>query len=385
MTTKILTVDDNKVIRTVVKGIFEPYKCEIFEAENGAEGLKKAKEQKPDVMVLDITMPIMNGVVMLEKVKKSDELKHIPVIMLTSEKNKKLILQVLKLGATDYIMKPVNEKYLLERVHKLVNLEYKIEQKEEADHKAGITGDADRRTEDKAITSIYKRIQNEQISSFTFYRKGGAVFVTILPHFSKDDLVMFEMAMELAVFFNILEVAIVLNITTELDKDLCNSVADAIKWVKDNDCEVELTAPDSEEGRSVLNYFTDYVFEEEAYWKEQHHKIEQFELPYLYHNKDGGLCLLHIGGPINYSSNLSLFKDEADKIIKANPKRVIIDLLNIELMSDDFVDVLVSFVKNLQNKGGAAEFICNKFDVLTHLQTRIPKIKWYRHYKKVKI
>jgi CheY-like chemotaxis protein len=123
MSLKILTVDDSKTIRMIVKKAFKPYDCEVFEAEKGVEGLASAAREKPDLIVLDITMPVMNGVEMLKKLKAETALKGIPVIMLTAESGKENVLEIVKMGVNDYIVKPFKGEQLIERAEKLVKLE----------------------------------------------------------------------------------------------------------------------------------------------------------------------------------------------------------------------------------------------------------------------
>ena len=84
---KILTVDDSKTIRMIVKKAFRPYDCQIVEGENGVEGLALAAKEKPDLIILDITMPVMTGAEMLAKMKEEPELKDIPVIMLQRQRH----------------------------------------------------------------------------------------------------------------------------------------------------------------------------------------------------------------------------------------------------------------------------------------------------------
>src|SRR5690606_29604241 len=82
---KVLTVDDSKTVRIIVKKAFKSYDCEIIEAANGVEGLAAAAKEQPDVILLDITMPVMDGVEMLTKLKADPATKAIPVVMLTAE------------------------------------------------------------------------------------------------------------------------------------------------------------------------------------------------------------------------------------------------------------------------------------------------------------
>jgi len=133
MALKVLTVDDSKTIRMIVKKAFKKYDCEMFEAENGVEGLAAAAKEKPGLIVLDITMPVMNGIEMLEKLKSEPALKDIPVIMLTAESGKDNVMQIVKMGVKDYMVKPFKGEDLIGRVEKIM----KLAPKPEADPAAG--------------------------------------------------------------------------------------------------------------------------------------------------------------------------------------------------------------------------------------------------------
>jgi two-component system cell cycle response regulator len=85
MPTKILTVDDSLTIRLVLAKAFQPYDCELFEACNGEQGLTATLREKPDLILLDVCMPIMDGIQMLTQLRSNPELKSTPVIMLTAE------------------------------------------------------------------------------------------------------------------------------------------------------------------------------------------------------------------------------------------------------------------------------------------------------------
>ncbi len=128
MALKVLTVDDSKTIRMIVKKAFKPFDSVVFEAENGVEGLAVASKQKPDLIVLDITMPVMNGVEMLDKLKSDPALKEIPVIMLTAESGKDNVMQIVKMGVRDYLVKPFKGEQLIERVEKIIKLDAKKEE-----------------------------------------------------------------------------------------------------------------------------------------------------------------------------------------------------------------------------------------------------------------
>ena len=119
---KLLTVDDSKTVRIIVKKAFKLYDCEILEASNGVEGLALAAKESPDVILLDVTMPVMDGVEMLTKLKSDPVLKAIPVVMLTAEGGKDSVLKVAKIGVRDYIVKPFKEDLLVQKVGRIIDL-----------------------------------------------------------------------------------------------------------------------------------------------------------------------------------------------------------------------------------------------------------------------
>ena len=127
MKPKILTVDDSKTIRLIVTKAFKTFDCDVFEASNGVEGLAVASREQPDVIILDLTMPIMDGAEMLSKLKTHPDLRNIPVIMLTAEAGRENVLKIAKLGVRDYLIKPFKEELIVERVGRVIDLKPKGE------------------------------------------------------------------------------------------------------------------------------------------------------------------------------------------------------------------------------------------------------------------
>jgi two-component system cell cycle response regulator len=122
MSKKLLTIDDSKAVRMIVKKAFKEFDLEIPEATNGVEGLAAASKENPDMILLDITMPVMDGIEMLTKLKADASLRHIPVIMLTAEAGKETVLKIAKIGIRDYIVKPFSEDTLIEKVGRVIDL-----------------------------------------------------------------------------------------------------------------------------------------------------------------------------------------------------------------------------------------------------------------------
>ena|ERR1700677_856797 len=126
MTRKILTVDDSRMVRLMVAKTFQPYGCDVYEASSGTEGLSIAAAVIPDLIFLDITMPDMNGLVVLENLRQVPELAGIPVIMLTAESGNKSIERADSLNAVGYVAKPFKYEHLLNVAGPLLNLEKTI-------------------------------------------------------------------------------------------------------------------------------------------------------------------------------------------------------------------------------------------------------------------
>jgi two-component system cell cycle response regulator len=123
MPIKVLSVDDSRTIRLIVTRALMPYDCVVIEAANGEEGLAAAMREKPDLILLDITMPVMDGVTMLGKLKENEELKRMPVIMLTAESGRDNVLHISKLGVQDYLVKPFRAEQLIEKAARAVPLQ----------------------------------------------------------------------------------------------------------------------------------------------------------------------------------------------------------------------------------------------------------------------
>jgi two-component system chemotaxis response regulator CheY len=117
----VLIVDDSRIMRANVKSHFEEMRipCDYVEAANGMLALAQMKEQKIDLILLDWNMPQMSGFEFLKKVREMPECKTLPIIMVTSESSKYNVIEALKAGATDYIIKPIDGVIFKEKLRKL--------------------------------------------------------------------------------------------------------------------------------------------------------------------------------------------------------------------------------------------------------------------------
>jgi type IV pilus assembly protein PilB len=118
---KILVVDDNAVIRKLLRHLLEAEGYLVATAENGLEGLKTASRERPNLIITDFLMPKMDGVTFIKKLKSQMSTRFIPIIMLTAKDEVESEVEVIDAGADDYLTKPVVPKRLLVRVGRLLS------------------------------------------------------------------------------------------------------------------------------------------------------------------------------------------------------------------------------------------------------------------------
>jgi two-component system chemotaxis response regulator CheY len=117
----VLVVDDSRIMRNIVKNTFSELKipCQFIEAANGKEALQQLINHKIDLVLLDWNMPELSGIDFLKTVRNIDTYKDLPIIMVTSESAKFNVIEALDAGATDYIIKPINEKVFMDKLTKI--------------------------------------------------------------------------------------------------------------------------------------------------------------------------------------------------------------------------------------------------------------------------
>jgi two-component system cell cycle response regulator DivK len=116
---KILVVDDTEWNRDLIVQLLED-EYSVVEAVNGEEGVKKSEEEKPDLILMDLGMPVMDGWEATRKIKANGALKHIPVIAVTSHAMIGDEIQAREAGCDDYIPKPIDENELLRKIKKFL-------------------------------------------------------------------------------------------------------------------------------------------------------------------------------------------------------------------------------------------------------------------------
>ena len=118
---KILIAEDEPEIAQMVKFKLEREGFDVIWESNGGSAFKAAQDEHPDLILLDIMMPVMDGLQVLKKLKSDEKLKHIPVIMLTSRGQERDVVTGIEGGARDYVVKPFRPAELLARIKQILN------------------------------------------------------------------------------------------------------------------------------------------------------------------------------------------------------------------------------------------------------------------------
>jgi twitching motility two-component system response regulator PilH len=113
---KIMVVDDSPTERFFIGGVLSKQGYQVITAESGEEAISKAKQEKPDLIIMDVVMPGLNGFQATRAISKDDETKGIPVIMCTTKGQETDKVWGMRQGAKDYIVKPVNQDELLKKI-----------------------------------------------------------------------------------------------------------------------------------------------------------------------------------------------------------------------------------------------------------------------------
>ena len=113
---KILVVDDSPTERHVLVDLHTRNGYQVLTAESGEEGIEKARSEQPDLVLMDVVMPGLNGYQATRTLTRDDATKHIPIIVCTSKGQETDKIWGLRQGAQDYMVKPINHEELLAKI-----------------------------------------------------------------------------------------------------------------------------------------------------------------------------------------------------------------------------------------------------------------------------
>jgi diguanylate cyclase (GGDEF)-like protein len=155
--TSILCIDDDRDILNLLEKILAGAGYTIFTASDGKQGLIEARNRKPDLILLDIVMPGMDGYEVCKKIKDREETKNIPVIFITAKKEDEDEAKGLKMGAVDYIRKPFYPPIIKSRIRTQLDLKLKTDMLERLVSIDGLTNIYNRRKFDETLKLEWKR------------------------------------------------------------------------------------------------------------------------------------------------------------------------------------------------------------------------------------
>lgn len=118
---KILIVEDEDATQLILKKhISSAHECEFRSAKNGLDGLEELRSFRPDIVLLDIMMPVMSGIDFLQKVSSDTEFNSTPILVLTAVSESETVRKILSMGVTEFIIKPFDRESLLQRLNRVI-------------------------------------------------------------------------------------------------------------------------------------------------------------------------------------------------------------------------------------------------------------------------
>jgi DNA-binding response OmpR family regulator len=122
--TTLLIVDDSDIVRHFLRNFFSDYNFDVVTCQDGLEGIQKAAECKPALIFLDLMMPNLDGVKMLQVIKVLDNLKNIPVIVISGNTNRSNVLAAIEAGADRVISKPLQKEIIVKNMNELLGTDF---------------------------------------------------------------------------------------------------------------------------------------------------------------------------------------------------------------------------------------------------------------------
>lgn len=119
----VLIVDDSRIMRNIVKNCLRRLEFDeekFFEASNGVEAFELLEHKEIELLLVDWNMPQLDGLSLVKKLRSDQKYEDLPIIMVTSEAAKYNVIEAVKAGVNDYMVKPVNEKALHEKISRLL-------------------------------------------------------------------------------------------------------------------------------------------------------------------------------------------------------------------------------------------------------------------------
>ena len=121
MITSLIIEDDDTIQVYLKRLLINRFNSKVYQAANGGEGLKLLEEITPDLILLDLTMPVMNGREFLRKLRESNKFEDISILVLSASSSKEMVSEMIQLGVKDYILKSMDPDTTYQRIKLAIN------------------------------------------------------------------------------------------------------------------------------------------------------------------------------------------------------------------------------------------------------------------------
>ncbi len=116
----ILVVDDDELMQKSFKTVLAAENYKLMFASSGIEALNLLRKRRPDLILMDVMMPDMDGIETIRRIKSVEQLFTIPIIMVTGNSEKNVVTECLRVGAADFVVKPLKREIILDKIHKFL-------------------------------------------------------------------------------------------------------------------------------------------------------------------------------------------------------------------------------------------------------------------------
>lgn len=150
---KILIADDSRTVRSMYRHIFSGVQYELFLKVNGLEAVESVSDIDPDIVLLDVEMPVMDGITACREIKKKMDSRFLPILVVTTLKDQENISRIFEAGANDYVNKPFNQEELIARVSVNVKIKRMVSEQKRLELKLlEANKDLDRKVKERTRT-----------------------------------------------------------------------------------------------------------------------------------------------------------------------------------------------------------------------------------------
>ena len=116
----VLVIDDDEFSRRLVEGVLDPARWQVVHAESAAASLRELRSLRPDVILMDVNLPGMDGVELTRHLKAAAHLAHIPIVIMTGDARRDTLLRSMEAGAAEFVVKPISRGALEAKLDKVL-------------------------------------------------------------------------------------------------------------------------------------------------------------------------------------------------------------------------------------------------------------------------